>query len=172
MIGRIRNTAAVLLAAVIVAACSDVTQPLNPADALTQRGNGSPHFVLDDTSCDGGPEGITCSFKVAGLANNGQVTVKLEAHGEIVYSCTNPGGESPPAWQNKSEDWAASVTLSAVRSGNVTGTLSVGPEGADPSDLCPAANWTVDVHQSDVSGVTLSATGATGAGGFSLSFDL
>ncbi|MDQ3277346.1 MAG: hypothetical protein M3Q06_03410 [Bacteroidota bacterium] len=90
----------------------------------------NPHFV--GTVCYNASTG-TISGKVAGLGKNADgYTITISGD----YSCTNPAGNKPPAWQHK--EITGIPLQQADKPGQYTFSTS-----ADLQASCPNPKWTV-----------------------------
>ena len=103
----------------------------------------NPHFVGDASAVCSGPNLVT-RFKISGLGAGQNVDVLADADAEV--SCVNRGNNVPPGL---TQEVTADGTFTASRSGQVTGTLTLTPEGG-----CPGRQRLVVTYRN----VTLTAT--------------
>jgi hypothetical protein len=143
------------LAAAILAALAVAT----PASA------GNPHFIKNATKASLSGANLVCKFKEAGLESGSVETVTCNATQSVVYECVNGGGKNPAASNKKTfaTTSSASGQFSADRNGNIVGSLTQSPAGAESLGFsCPPGQRVtfVSVTYSDVS-VVDSTSGAS-----------
>jgi hypothetical protein len=128
----------------------------------------SPHFLFANTSVSSSSGALTVSFKDAGLGtgvSSVQITLSVTT-ATATYQCFNNGGNHPKAGNKETVSHSLSTTGTfAVRNGQTTGSLTVGPPDQG-SFSCPSGQnlflvGTVTyqgISVSDASGNSLGAT--------------
>jgi hypothetical protein len=95
----------------------------------------SPHFISEGTaSINSSGAYVVTNFKEAGLGSTTTTeAITLSATATATYLCVNGGGNHPKAANKQSVTTPVSNTADfAVRNGQTTGSLSVGPPAAGP----------------------------------------
>ncbi|MGI0019072.1 MAG: hypothetical protein ACREAY_01230 [Nitrososphaera sp.] len=129
------TTAAILTATVLVSASFSVA-----AFAA------SPHFIGTPTIVKNPDFSLTATFKAAGLGNVVSNIFLTSSGGEAVLQCVNPGGNNPPPKEVDFGPLQGQVVTVQPRNGQVTASPTIGPPALPgASEICPNANWTVDI---------------------------
>ncbi len=125
----------------------------------------SPHFIFADNSINSSTGALVTSFKDAGLGTGTtSIAITLKANASATYQCYNKAGNKPEGVP-KSAGPSALVGSGnfAVRHGQTTGSLSVGPVASPIS--CPSGQRLfldsvtyTDTFVSDATGNTFHAT--------------
>ncbi len=121
----------------------------------------SPHFLFADNSVSSTTGALTTSFKDAGLGT-GTTSIAITLNvttARAVYQCFNNGGNHPKAGNKETVGTSLSKTEPfAVRNGQTTGSISVGPPGPG-SFSCPSGQ-SLFLQSVSYAGITVSdATG-------------
>jgi hypothetical protein len=114
----------------------------------------NPHFVVGPTITDNGTT-LTARGSIAGLGNNQQVDIVLQATATITTTCRNPQGKIAPG-QTKTANVTAASTFTSDKNGRVTFTLTTPTPEAGP---CPNGKWTGTVTDVTFSNPTLTVNG-------------
>ena len=99
----------------------------------------SPHFVSGSAAPSG--NGVSVSFKEAGLGSRTTVTIQAEADYTAVFQCINGGGKNPSAANKTSVHGSAveSGSFTSDKNGQVTGSLTLPAPTVDDNDFsCPS----------------------------------
>src|SRR3954451_7072172 len=105
-----------------------------------QAANGNAHFIKNASSATLSGSSLTCNFKEAGLASGSIETITCNAQESVAYECVNGGGKNPAASNKSTFQTTASKTgtFTADKNGNVVGSLTLSPAGAQSLGLsCP-----------------------------------
>jgi hypothetical protein len=117
----------------------------------------SPHFLYATNSVSTSTGALTTSFKDAGLGtgvSSVQITISVNS-ATADYQCFNNGGNHPKAGNKETVSTSLSTTGTfAVRNGQTTGSLTVGPPGPG-SFSCPAGQ-TLFLQSATYSGTSVS----------------
>jgi hypothetical protein len=92
---------------------------------------GNPHFIKNATNATRSGNDLVVNFKETGLESGSVETVQVSALATATFQCINGGGKNPSA-ANKttvSSTVSNSGTFNADRSGNIVGSLTLGPPG-------------------------------------------
>lgn len=121
----------------------------------------SPHFLFATNSVSSSTGALTTSFKDAGLGtgvSSVQITLSVDT-ATAVYQCFNNGGNHPKAGNKETVSTSLTTTGTfAVRNGQTTGSLTVGPPG--PGGFSCPSGQSLFLQSVTYSGITVSdATG-------------
>jgi hypothetical protein len=122
----------------------------------------NPHFIKNQTSASINQRtgALVVNFRASGFGSGEQVDVTLTADAEIVVGCVTPSGSNEPRGLVRDfQQLAATTTLTADRTGTVTGTIRLAPDLTQFD--CPSANMTVVLVSAEYTNITLTAEGAT-----------
>lgn len=104
----------------------------------------SPHFIGSPTITKSTTEGLTVTWKAAGLGNIASGAF-LTADQVIAQStCVNPGGKVAPGQPLVFQDVQGPTTQIPPSNGQITFTVTLPPPPTpSSSDVCPNGNWSV-----------------------------
>jgi hypothetical protein len=125
----------------------------------------SPHFISEGTaSISSSGAYVVTNFKEAGLGTTTTTeAITLSATASATYACINGGGNHPSATNKETVTAPVSNTGSfAVRNGQTTGSLSVGPPGPGTFS-CPSGQTLVLAFVSYTNVVLTGLAGDTSA---------
>jgi hypothetical protein len=125
----------------------------------------SPHFISEGTaSISSSGAYVVTNFKEAGLGTTTTTeAITLSATASATYACINGGGNHPSATNKETVTAPVSNTGSfAVRNGQTTGSLSVGPPGPGTFS-CPSGQKLVLASVSYTNVVLTGLAGDTSA---------
>ena len=106
----------------------------------------SPHFIGTPAIVKNPDSSLTASFKAAGLANEATGAFLTSSGGTAVLQCVNPGGNNPPPKQVSFGPLQGQTTFIQPRNGQITASATIGPPPLpSASQICPNANWSVEV---------------------------
>ena len=114
---------------------------------------------------------LSASGALAGLGNQ-DLSIVINAEGNVTATCTNPSGANQPPGQNPapvSVSGSTSIPASAIKNGNVAFTVStVAPQTPIPgAPDCPNPRWSENII--DVSFTSAVITVTQGSSTFTLS---
>lgn len=107
----------------------------------------NPHFIGDVTCTKSISAGLQCGGKVAGLGNVVTDVFLTASSVEAEYVCSNRGGNIAPGQGTEFQNVQGPIQHIAPRNGQITfrNVTIPAPETPSARDVCPNANWRVNL---------------------------
>lgn len=106
----------------------------------------SPHFIKTPSIVKNADLSLTAKFKAAGLGNTATDIFLSSSGGSAEMQCVNPGGNNPPPKHVDFGPLQGLIVTVQPRNGAVSATPTIGPPALPgASEICPNANWDVDI---------------------------